>query len=214
MGGSATFNNVSLPEGAARLTTYVLLDQDQAGTATLELEVDTGRCDVAVTAPVNGTPVLAANDADPSTPEVADVDVVVSSTRCGAGSTVTIPVGAEPVTGAIGDDGSATLRIVLAPSANNQDLQSFTAVVTDQSGSRSQGPRCDGSPRRFLAPARVVGSADSRTVLTGRRPRWNPLVGHLPPASAPDELWGVVGHGAGTMRGARFGCSVSLVSPA
>ena len=168
-GGSATFNNVSLPEGAARLTTYVLLDQDQAGTATLELEVDTGRCDVAVTAPVNGTPVLAANDADPSTPEVADVDVVVSSTRCGAGSTVTIPVGAEPVTGAIGDDGSATLRIVLAQSANNQDLQSFTAVVTDQSGSRNQGS----SLRQVhlvdtLAPGiEVVGlSADSRTVLT------------------------------------------------
>ena len=46
--GSVVFNNVSLPEGAARLTTYVLLNQDQAGTTTLDLVVDTGRCDVSV----------------------------------------------------------------------------------------------------------------------------------------------------------------------
>jgi len=168
-GGSVVFNNVSLPEGSARLTTYVLINQDQAGTASLDLNVDTGRCDVSVTSPANGTPILAANDADPSTPDVADVDVVVTSTRCGSGSTVTIPVGADPVTGTIGDDGSATLRIVLPQSANNNDLQNFTAVVSDQSASRNQGS----SLRQVhlvdtVAPGlEVVGiAADGTTVLT------------------------------------------------
>ncbi len=167
--GSVVFNNVSLPEGAARLTTYVVLGQDQAGTASLDLVVDTGRCDVSVTSPANGVPILAADDADPSTPDVADVDIVIASSRCGSGSTVTIPVGADSFSGAIGEDGTGTVRIALTQSSDNQDLKSFTVVVSDQSGSRNQGTSLlQVHLVDTIAPSiEVVGlAADSTTVLT------------------------------------------------
>ena len=104
-----------------------------------------------------------------ATQDVADVDVVVASSRCGAGSTVTIPVGADLFTGTIGDDGTGTVRIALSQSSDNQDLKNFTVVVSDQSGSRNQGSSLlQVHLVDTIAPSlEVVGlAADGTTVLT------------------------------------------------
>ncbi|MDE0881017.1 MAG: hypothetical protein OSB21_00325, partial [Myxococcota bacterium] len=168
-GGSAVFSSVNLPEGAVRLTTYLLLNQDQAATANVEFTVDTGRCDVAVDSPLNGVAILVSDDVDDSTPSIADVDVVVSSSRCGEGSTVSIAIGGESFDGQVGADGSASLRIELPQSASVSDFQIFDVIVADVSGTRNQGASLRQSHLvDTIAPAlEIVGLAvDGSSVLT------------------------------------------------
>jgi hypothetical protein len=130
-GGRTTFANTTLPEGEVVLSAHLVQNNEQVATASVTFLVDSNRCVANVTSPANSTAILALADLEPGTPEVADIDVVVNSTNCGAGSEVGVVVEGQPgvTAGAIGSDGNATIRLQLG-----QGPASFYATVADGTG--------------------------------------------------------------------------------
>ncbi|MFH1811277.1 MAG: hypothetical protein ABIJ09_21235, partial [Pseudomonadota bacterium] len=158
--GIATFNDVTLVEGSDTLLAYTFnISGTRVGDTSITVTVDTGACDATISAPAAGTLNAAVTDLDTTTPDVLDIAITVTSTRCQSGAVSVTVNGTAAGSGTLAS-GTGSIQIALP-----QGSDAVIATVDDASHGAGASPTVT-YVVDTLAPAITVTQPLDSAVLT------------------------------------------------